>query len=108
LRLTAYALVFGGLLICGGRVADVFGHRRIFLIGLGLFTVASVGCALAWSTAALVAARVVQGAGAALLSPAALAMLTTLTKPGEERRRRRLVDGAPRLGAVPAAGCLAV
>ena len=84
---TAYALVFGGLLICGGRVADVFGHRRIFLIGLGLFTVASVGCALAWSAAALVAARVVQGAGAALLSPAALAMLTTLTKPGEERRR---------------------
>jgi EmrB/QacA subfamily drug resistance transporter len=84
---TAYALVFGGLLICGGRVADVFGHRRIFLIGLGLFTLASVGCALAWSAEALVAARVAQGAGAALLSPAALAMLTTLTMPGEERRR---------------------
>ncbi|MFZ1118050.1 MAG: MFS transporter, partial [Propionibacteriaceae bacterium] len=64
---TAYALVFGALLICGGRVADVFGHRRIFLIGLCLFTVASVGCALAGSAAALVAARVVQGAGAAML-----------------------------------------
>jgi EmrB/QacA subfamily drug resistance transporter len=84
---TAYALVFGGLLICGGRAADLWGRRRIFLIGLGLFTAASIGCALAWSAEALVAARVVQGAGAALLSPAALALLTTLTEPGEERRR---------------------
>jgi EmrB/QacA subfamily drug resistance transporter len=84
---TAYALVFGGLLICGGRVADVFGHRRIFLTGLGLFTCASIGCALAWSPAALVIARVLQASGAALLSPAALALLTTLTQPGEERRR---------------------
>ena len=55
---TAYALVFGGLLIFGGRVADVAGRRRTFLIGLGLFTTASGGCALAWSPAALVAARV--------------------------------------------------
>jgi EmrB/QacA subfamily drug resistance transporter len=84
---TAYALVFGGLLICGGRMADVFGHRRIFLTGLGLFTCASIGCALAWSPAALVVARVLQATGAALLSPAALALLTTLTQPGEERRR---------------------
>lgn len=84
---TAYALAFGGLLICGGRLADVFGRRRIFLIGLGLFTVASIGCALARSAEILVAARVIQGAGAALLSPAALGLLTTLTEPGEERRR---------------------
>jgi len=84
---TAYALAFGGLLIYGGRLADVFGRRRIFLIGLGLFTVASIGCALAWSAETLVAARVIQGAGAALLSPAALGLLTTLTEPGEERRR---------------------
>ena len=84
---TAYALVFGGLLIFGGRVADVAGRRRMFLIGLGLFTAASAGCALAWSPAALVAARVLQGAGAALLSPAALALLTTLSEPGEGRRR---------------------
>ena len=84
---TAYALVFGGLLICGGRVADLAGRRRTFLIGLGLFTAASAGCALAWSPAALVAARVLQGAGAALLSPAALALLTTLSEPGEARRR---------------------
>jgi EmrB/QacA subfamily drug resistance transporter len=84
---TAYALVFGGLLICGGRVADLAGRRRAFLIGLVLFTVASAGCALAWSPTALVAARVLQGAGAALLSPAALAILTTLSEPGEARRR---------------------
>ena len=84
---TAYALVFGGLLIFGGRVADVAGRRRMFLIGLGLFTAASAGCALAWSPAALVAARVLQGAGAALVSPAALALLTTLSEPGEGRRR---------------------
>src|SRR5215216_7818566 len=58
---TAYALVFGGLLIFGGRVADLAGRRRTFLIGLGLFTAASAGCALAWSPAALVTARVLQG-----------------------------------------------
>ena len=84
---TAYVLVFGGLLIFGGRVADLAGRRRTFLIGLGLFAAASAGCALAWSPAALVGARVMQGAGAALLSPAALALLTTLTEPGEARRR---------------------
>jgi MFS family permease len=84
---TAYALVFGALLIFGGRVADIAGRRRTFLIGLGLFGVASAGCAVAWSPAALVVARVLQGAGAALLSPAALAILTTITEPGEHRRR---------------------
>jgi EmrB/QacA subfamily drug resistance transporter len=84
---TAYALVFGGLLILGGRVADLAGRRCTFLIGLALFTAASAGCALAWSPAALIAARVAQGVGAALLSPAALALLTTLTEPGEARRR---------------------
>jgi predicted MFS family arabinose efflux permease len=59
---TAYVLVFGGLLICGGRVADVAGRRRTFLIGLGLFSAASAGCALAWSPETLVAGRVLQGA----------------------------------------------
>jgi EmrB/QacA subfamily drug resistance transporter len=84
---TAYALVFGGLLIFGGRVADLVGRRRTFLIGFGLFTAASAGCALAWSPAALLTARVLQGAGAALISPAALALLTTLSEPGRGRRR---------------------
>jgi MFS family permease len=84
---TVYALVFGALLIFGGRLADIAGRRRTFLIGLALFGVASAACALAWSPAALVAARILQGAGAALLSPAALAILTTITEPGEHRRR---------------------
>ncbi|HKX15420.1 MAG TPA: MFS transporter [Propionibacteriaceae bacterium] len=84
---TAYALVFGGLLIFGGRVADLVGRRRTFLIGFGLFTATSAGCALAWSPAALVTARVLQGAGAALISPPALALLTTLSEPGRGRRR---------------------
>jgi MFS family permease len=84
---TAYALVSGGLLICGGRIADVAGRRRTFLVGLGLFSAASAACAVAWSPEALVAGRVLQGFGAALLSPAALAVLTTLSEPGEARRR---------------------
>src|SRR5215211_6472080 len=84
---TAYALVFGALLIFGGRVADVVGRRRTFIGGVVLFAVASAACALAWSPATLVGARLFQGAGAALLSPAALAMLTTLTEPGESRKR---------------------
>jgi MFS family permease len=84
---TAYALVFGGLLIFGGRVADLAGRRRMFLVGLGLFTAASAGCAVAWSPGVLVTARVLQGAGAALLSPAALALLTTFSEPGRGRRR---------------------
>jgi EmrB/QacA subfamily drug resistance transporter len=84
---TAYALVFGGLLTFGGRVADLAGQRRTFLIGLAVFTAASAACALAWSPAALVTGRVLQGAGAALLSPAALALLTTLSEPGPRRRR---------------------
>ena len=83
---TAYALVFGGLLIFGGRVADLAGQRRTFLIGLAVFTAASAGCAVAWSPAALVTGRVLQGAGAALLSPAALALLTTISEPGPRRR----------------------
>ena len=84
---TAYVLVLGGLLICGGRVADLAGRRRTFMIGLGVFAGASAGCALAWSPTALVTARVFQGIGAALLSPAALALLTTLSDPGQARRR---------------------
>jgi MFS family permease len=85
--LTAYTVVLAGLLILGGRIADLAGARRMFGIGLCVFTAASVGCALAWSPAALVAARVVQGAGAALLSPAALAALNGLVEQPEARRR---------------------
>src|SRR3954468_10706029 len=72
---TAYTLAFGGLLIPAGRAGDVLGHRRLFVAGLALFTVASAGCALAATPAVLVGLRAVQGAGSALMTPAALALL---------------------------------
>src|SRR5687768_13325710 len=76
--ITAYTLAFGGLLLLGGRAADLFGRRRVFLTGLAVFTLASLGAALAGSAAALIAARIGQGVGAAMLSPAALSLVTTL------------------------------
>jgi MFS family permease len=84
--LTAYTLVFGGFLISGGRVADLLGARTAFLAGLALFVGASAACGLATSGAMLIGARVLQGLGAALLSPAALALLVTLTEEGQARR----------------------
>ncbi|MCE0536513.1 MFS transporter [Kineosporia rhizophila] len=84
---TAYALVLGGLLVPGGRVADLLGPRRLFGLGTALFALASVACALAWSPAVLIAARIVQGIGSALLSPAALSLLTQVSGPGAARRR---------------------
>jgi MFS family permease len=67
--LSAYALTFGGLLLLGGRAADLLGRRRLFMTGVLLFTVASLMCGLAWSPAALLAARVAQGVGAAIMTP---------------------------------------
>ena len=75
--ITAYSLVFGSLLLLGGRAADLLGRRRMFLTGLGIFTVSSLGSALAGSAAALFSARAGQGLGAALLSPAALSIITS-------------------------------
>lgn len=74
--ITAYSLVFGSLLLLGGRAADVLGRRRMFLTGLGVFTVSSLASAAAGSAAALFAARAGQGLGAAMLSPAALSIIT--------------------------------
>jgi EmrB/QacA subfamily drug resistance transporter len=84
---TAYTLAFGGLLLVGGRAADLLGRRRVFLSGLGLFTVASLVAALATSTEALIAGRVAQGVGAAMLSPAALSLVTTIFADGRDRQR---------------------
>ncbi|RJL24866.1 MFS transporter [Bailinhaonella thermotolerans] len=83
---TAYTLLFGGLLMFGGRLADLLGRRRVFLAGLVLFTAASLAAGVAGSGAGLIAARAVQGVGAALLSPAALSIVTT-TFHGAERHR---------------------
>ncbi|MGH2978208.1 MAG: MFS transporter [Solirubrobacterales bacterium] len=84
---TAYTLAFGGLLLLGGRVADLLGRRRMFLAGLGVFTAASLGSALAWSPEALLATRALQGVGAAMLSPAALSVISTIFPEGAERNR---------------------
>jgi EmrB/QacA subfamily drug resistance transporter len=81
----AYTLAFGGLLLLGGRMSDLLGRRRVFLIGLGLFAIASLAGGLATSAGMLVAVRAVQGIGAALLSPAALALLTVIFPAGRER-----------------------
>jgi MFS family permease len=75
---TAYTVVLGALLVPGGRVADLLGPRRALVTGLGIFVAASVTCAIAWTPAALIAARAAQGLGAALLAPAALALLAVI------------------------------
>jgi EmrB/QacA subfamily drug resistance transporter len=96
----AYTLCFGGLLLLGGRLADLLGRRRVFLAGLVTFTLASLGAGLAGDGAVLVAARALQGVGAALLSPAALSIVTTMFH-GRERYRALGVWGA--LGGTGAA-----
>src|SRR4051794_4732456 len=73
--ITGYVVVYAGFLLAAGRIADALGRKRVFLAGLALFTAASLACALAPSSAALIAARALQGLGAALLAPAALALL---------------------------------
>ena len=85
--MTAYVLAFGGFLVAGGRAADLFGARRAFTIGLAGFAAASLVCGLAPSGWVLIAARVLQGLAAALLTPAALALLNAVTEPGAARRR---------------------
>jgi EmrB/QacA subfamily drug resistance transporter len=92
--LNAYALFFGGFLMLGGRVADKLGRRRVFVAGVMLFSVASLFCGLASSSGWLVAARAVQGLGAAILSPAALSILTVTFKEGSERNKALSIWGA--------------
>src|SRR4249919_111279 len=82
---SAYALTFGGLLLLGGRAADLLGRRRVFMAGVLFFTAASLLCGLAWSPAVLLAARVVQGAGAAVMTPTALSIISTTFPEGSER-----------------------
>ena len=89
-----YTLTFGGLLLLGGRMSDILGRRRLFLIGLGLFTAASLAGGFAASETTLIAARAIQGIGAALLSPAALALLTVTFPAGRERNIALGVWGA--------------
>ena len=83
----AYLLTFGGFLLLGGRLGDLYGHRRLFLGGIALFTVASLCCGLATSQGLLVAARAVQGVGGAVVSAVSLSLMMTLfTEPGERAK----------------------
>jgi EmrB/QacA subfamily drug resistance transporter len=84
---TAYGLTFGGLLLLGGRAADLLGRRRIFLLGLSLFTAASLACALARNDTFLIVVRGVQGAGAAIVLPAALSIVMNMFPEGAERNK---------------------
>ncbi len=103
--ITAYAIFFGGVLLLGGRLADLLGRRRMFMAGLLLFTVSSLLDGLAWSEGSLIVFRSLQGLGAALLSPAALSILTTTFREGRERNLALGVWGAAS-GSGGAAGVL--
>src|SRR5881628_860094 len=103
--ITAYSIFFGGVLLLGGRLADLLGRRRLFMAGLALFTVSSLLDGLAWSEGSLIAFRSLQGLGAALLSPAALSILTTMFREGRERNLALGIWGAAS-GSGGAAGVL--
>src|SRR5712691_10789144 len=92
--ISAYALFFGGFLLLGGRAADLLGRRRLFLAGLVLFTLSSLLAGLAWSEGSLIAARSFQGLGAAVISPAALSILSATFTEGRERNIALGVWGA--------------
>ena len=92
--ISAYALFFGGFLLLGGRSADLLGRRRIFLGGLVVFTLSSLFAGLAWSEASLITARAFQGLGAAIITPAALSILSTTFHEGRERNVALGVWGA--------------
>src|SRR6516164_6195379 len=94
---TAYALTFGGFLLLGGRAADLLGRRRILMLGLGVFTAASLACALATGEAFLIGSRAVQGMGAAIMLPAALSIVMNMFEEGAERNKALGIWGA--LGA---------
>src|SRR3954453_11464559 len=101
----AYVLTFGGFLLLGGRMADLLGRRRVFMAGLVVFALASLAGGLANTSGQLIAARAVQGLGAAILSPAALSIVTTTFKDGAERNKALGIWGAV-AGSGGAAGVL--
>jgi EmrB/QacA subfamily drug resistance transporter len=104
--MSAYLLSFGGLLLLGGRSADLLGRRRMFMLGTALFLVASLGCGLAWSGGVLIAARVVQGVSAAIMAPTALSILMTTFQEGAERNKALGIWSA--IGGVGATGALLI
>ena len=103
--ITAYAILFGGTLLLGGRLADLLGRRRMFVAGLALFALSSLLSGFAWSAASLVGFWAVQGLGGALLAPAALSLLMTTFAEGRERNLALGIYGAAS-GSGAAAGVL--
>ena len=92
--ISAYAILFGGALLLGGRLADLLGRRRLFVAGLALFAASSLLCGLAWSEASLIGFRALQGLGGALLAPAALSLLMTTFQEGRDRNLALGIYGA--------------
>ena len=92
--ITAYAITFGGFLLLAGRLADLLGRRRVFLVGVVVFTAASLVCGLAWSEGVLIASRAVQGLGAAVITPSALSIVMTTFEEGAERNKALGIWGA--------------
>src|SRR5262252_8618203 len=92
--ITAYAITYGGFLLLAGRLADLFGRRRVFMIGVVVFTIASLLCGLAWSEAVLITFRAVQGFGAAVITPSALSIVMTTFEEGAERNKALGIWGA--------------
>src|SRR5207253_10171113 len=103
--ISAYAILFGGALLLGGRLADLFGRRRLFIAGIAVFTVSSLLSGLAWSEGSLIVFRALQGLGGALLAPAALSILMTIFAEGRERNIALGIWGAAS-GSGGAAGVL--
>lgn len=104
--MSAYLLSFGGLLLLGGRSADLLGRRRMFMVGTALFLVSSLGCGLAWSGDVLIATRVVQGLSAAIMAPTALSILMNTFEEGAERNKALGVWSA--VGGVGATAALLI
>src|SRR3954462_9723619 len=102
---SAYAIFFGGMLLLGGRLADLFGRRRLFIAGLILFAASSLLCGIAWSEGSLIVFRAVQDLGGALLAPAALSLLMTTFAEGRDRNLALGIYGAAS-GSGAAAGVL--
>ena len=99
--ITAYVLTFGGLLLLGGRVGDAVGHKRAFIAGVGVFTAASLVCGVAFDPAMLIAARAVQGVGAAVAAPTGLALIASTYAVGHARNQAMAVSaGMMGIGSV--------
>jgi len=92
--ITAYVLTFGGLMLLGGRLGDTIGRKRTFIVGVALFTIASILCGIAWDESTLVIARLLQGVGAAIASPTALALIATTFPKGPARNAATAIFAA--------------